>query len=72
MDPAKTNKVQIDSGTYLTGFLTLWGTVVMQSKRGRKERQFGTVAGKGIQNQNFKCTDIGCLKGWHVLTYEIK
>lgn len=34
VDPAKTNEVQLDSGTYLTGFSTLWGTAVMQSDGG--------------------------------------
>lgn len=35
VDSAKTNKVLIDLGTFLTGFLTLWGIIFMQSERGR-------------------------------------
>ena len=35
VDSAKTNKVQIDPGTFLTGFLTLWGIIFMQSEGGR-------------------------------------
>lgn len=37
VDSAKTNKVLIDLGTFLTGFLTLWGIIFMQSERGRGE-----------------------------------
>lgn len=53
VDSAKTNKVLIDLGTFLTGFLTLWGIIFMQTERGRGGRQCGTAAGKGIQKQFF-------------------
>ena len=35
MDSAKTNKVQIDPGTFVTGLLTLWGIIFMQSEGDR-------------------------------------